>query len=346
MSGISVTGWGAVSPAGHGVEAIRTSLDEEQSLPTSSIEQPGRAEPIKIRRVPSPSSRPKFLAHPRLRRSSAISTHAASACIEAAGSRLEQIAEGRIRLGLVFTSQTGCVSYSRRFYQEVLEDPSTASPIVFPETVFNAPSSHLATYLGSGGLNYTLIGDPGTFLQGLAVGAEWLLDHRVDLALVVGAEEIDWLVPGVQHLFDRNVIVSEGAGALTLERANDTPGQVQLDCISEPELFTSSVERQAAACTVRDVMTEKDDASILFDSLTGAAKVDAAERAAWADWSGPRRSVKTLLGESYAAGSAWQNVMAVDHLARGTHPSAIVNVVGCNQQAIAARFSVSTTSAR
>jgi len=42
--------------------------------------------------------------------------------------------------------------------------------MIFPETVFNSSASHLAAYLGSAGVNYTLVGDAGTFLQGLAVG--------------------------------------------------------------------------------------------------------------------------------------------------------------------------------
>jgi len=32
-----------------------------------------------------------------------------------------------------------------------------------------------------------LVGDPGTFLQGLALGSEWLLDERVEACLVIGA---------------------------------------------------------------------------------------------------------------------------------------------------------------
>jgi 3-oxoacyl-(acyl-carrier-protein) synthase len=338
MNDIHIIGWGAVSPAGHGIEALRTACRENAELPTTPIDHPGRTEPLKIRRVPAWSPRPSFLAHPRLRRSSAISLHAAAAAIEALGRNAAKIAQGELRLGMVFTTQTGCVSYSRRFYHEVLEDPSTASPIVFPETVFNAPASHIGTYLASNQINYTLVGDPGTFLQGMAIAAEWLIDGRVDLALVVGAEELDWIVCGAQHLLDRNIIVSEGAGALVLQRATETSEGVFLDRITEPVLFTSRAQRSVAARAIHEAITDQDHHTLLLDSLTGAPAVDRAETAAWAAWQGPRFSVKRLLGESYAAGSAWQSVLAADLLARGDHESAIVNVVGCNQQAIAARF--------
>ena len=69
---------------------------------------------------------------------------------------------------------SGCVNYSRRFYDEVLQDPATASPLIFPETVFNAPASHLAGYFASTAMDYTLVGDPCSFLQGTALAADWL----------------------------------------------------------------------------------------------------------------------------------------------------------------------------
>ena len=77
---------------------------------------------------------------------------------------------------------SGSVNYSRRFYDETLKDPATASPLVFPETVFNAPASHLAALLGTTAINYTLVGDPGTFLQGIALAADWLLIPQWTLA--------------------------------------------------------------------------------------------------------------------------------------------------------------------
>lgn len=339
MNTIRITGWGAVSPAGWGVAALRQVCEDTLACPTSALEHPGCEHPIAIRRVPRPSPRPAFLAHPRLRRSSAISIHATAAALEALGSELAPIQAGRKRLGIVFTSMTGCVAYSRRFYAEVLKDPSTASPIVFPETVFNAPASHLATYLNSTGINYTLIGDPGTFLQGVAMAAEWLLEHRVDACLVLGAEELDWLVAGAQHLFNSRVIACEGAGALLLERNQASQSGIRLDGVTHPVLFTRQTPRKVAARRVREAIDGGTPQTLLFDSLTGVESLDLAESGAWQGWRGGRISVKRALGESFAAGSAWQSVLAADHLAREEPASAIVNVVGCNQQAIAARFS-------
>ena len=340
MTGVQVTGWGAVSPAGWGVGPLRQACETKQPCPTTHIDHPGRSTPLPVRRVPPPSARPTFMSHPRLRRSSAISTYAAAASLEALGNRLELIQSGQKRLGIVFTSLTGCVCYSERFYGEVLKDPATASPIVFPETVFNAPASHLATYLNSNGINYTLIGDPGTFLQGLALAGDWLLEDRIDVALVVGAEELDWLVAGAQHLFNSHVIISEGAGALMLEPSRTSEDAVHLDCVTEPAPYTERTPQPIAAELIQTAIATENDQAVLVDSMNGVPLLDRAESRAWAGWTGPRISVKRHLGESFAAGSAWQCVVASDQLPRRLHPEAIVNVVGCNEQVIAARFAV------
>jgi len=338
-SGIVVTGWGATSPAGWGVPLLRDVCDRGQTCASVALDHVGSPLPIYARKVPAPPERPSFLAHPRLRRSSSISIYSTAAALEAIGTRLPTIQSGERRLGILFTSMTGCVSYSRRFFDEALRDPVTASPILFPETVFNAPASHLATYLKSHGPSYTMIGDAGSFLQGLALAAEWLLDSRVDLCLVIGAEELDWLVADAQRLFDSEVVVGEGAGALLLERGGAEGTRIEMDFVSQPVLYTAGNSRADAICRAHKSIRDVAPYEMLFDSLTGASRLDAAELGATAAWTAPRVSVKTLCGESFAAGSAWQCVMAVDHLARGMCNRAAVFVAGCNEQAIAAGFS-------
>jgi hypothetical protein len=233
---------------------------------------------------------------------------------------------------------SGCVNFSRRFYDETLKNPATASPVIFPETVFNAPASHLGALLGSCGLNYTLVGDPGTFLVGLALAADWLSTGRVQGCLVIGAEELDWLVGQAFDLFDPDGIVSEGAGALylTLEGAANS---VQLTGITNAYSFSSRADRARAALKARSELGSASATSLLCDGLQSVPRLDEPEQAAWQDWVGPRWSLKKLCGEAFVAAAAWQCVAAFKALSTDVHEEAVVSVVGCNQQAIAARFS-------
>ena len=293
---------------------------------------------MSIRQVPPPESRPAFLAHPRLRRTSPISQYVVAAALEAIGGDAAQITGGGLRLGVALCVMSGCVNYTRRFYDETLRDPATASPLIFPETVFNAPASHLASVLGTPAMNYTLVGDPGTFLQGLALAAHWLEQERVDACVVAGGEECDWLVSDAMHLFSRETILGDGAGAVYLKKASGDGALAELGCVTDPHLFTRRQNRVQAAREVREELPPCSAGHLLVDGLQNLPRWDEAEAAAWRDWPGARVSPKTILGEGLMAASAWQCVAALDGLKQNRHAAASVNVVGCTQQAIGAHF--------
>lgn len=335
---ISITGLGAVSPAGWGVKPLREALAANAPLPTTDLARPGWEKPLRVRSVPASPTKLAALAHPRLRRVSPITRYAVASAIEAIGGEVGNISQPH-RLGVIFCVMSGCVNYSRRFYDEVLKDPPSASPLVFPETVFNAPSSHLAALLGAGGMNYTIVGDPGTFLQGLALGADWLLRESADRVLVVGAEEIDWATADSFRMFSRRLVLAEGSGAVLLSRGGDAPALASLGAITDSHLFLQRRGRAAAAAAMRGQLPACMEAgALLCDGLQDVPRFDAGEAPAWHDWTGPRLSPKTVLGEGLMAAAAWQCVAAVDALGEGRASAANVSIVGCNQQAIGARF--------
>jgi 3-Oxoacyl-[acyl-carrier-protein (ACP)] synthase III len=335
---VFIHGLGAVSPAGWSVDSLRDALAKGEPLPVRNLPRPGSANPLRVRNAPPPSPRPAFLSHGRLRRTSPISQFAVSAALEALGEDGLRVQEGAMRLGIVLCVMAGCVNYSRRFYDEALRDPATASPLVFPETVFNAPASHLAAVLGTTEINYTLVGDPGMFLVGLAVAAQWLRDGRVEGCLIVGAEEIDWLVADAARRFVRDSVLSEGAGAVYLRSGPEHRSSIQIEAITDAHSFLQHFRREQAVRAMRAQLPAPGADELLCDSVQGLAKADAIELGVWADWAGPRLSPKLVLGEGLAAGSAWQTVAAMDALRQGHCAAATVSVVGCNQQAVGARF--------
>lgn len=175
----------------------------------------------------------EFLRHPRLRRTSPISWFAAAAGMEAMAARP---GTDSARLGLVFCVMNACVQYSGRFFSEVLRDPPTASPILFPETVFNAPGSHLAVLCGVSGAVTTLVGDRNVFFSGLEQASAWLQDGLVDACLVVAAEEADWLSAEALSIQSPGKTPGEGAAALLLERKGSGQSLAQLLRAGLPEI--------------------------------------------------------------------------------------------------------------
>ena len=122
MKNIFVHGIGAVSPAGWGVESLGQSLRAEKFIETKPLARPGWEFPLQMRQVPPPSSRPGFLTHARLRRTSPITQFGVAAGMEALGEDASLVASGRLRLGIVQCVMSGCINYSRRFYDETLRD--------------------------------------------------------------------------------------------------------------------------------------------------------------------------------------------------------------------------------
>jgi len=340
MSRIFVAGLGAVSPAGWKVAALREALEQAELLPAQSLERPGWEDPFRARLVPNPAVRPEFLAHPRLRRASPITHYVVAAALEAMAGLLAK-PDPKRRLGLVVCLQCGCVNYSCRFFEETLKDPATASPLLFPETVYAAPTSHVAAFLGNVSLANSLVGDPATFLQGISLGVQWLEENRVDACLVIGAEEINWILADALWHLERPAILTAGAGAVTLCRDPESSMGVELAAITDAHSYSTRNTRTQAARAMREQLGAPAlpvNAELLCDGVGNSPRADAPELAAWRDWTGPRLSPKRILGEGLMAAAAWQCVAACNAVAGGRFTAATVSLVGSNQQAIGARF--------
>jgi hypothetical protein len=335
VSAIYVSALGAVSPAGWTLAATRDALAKGQLLPSRELPRPGLEKPLRILRVPAPEPRPAFFTHARLRRTSPITQFAVGAAVEALSARPpEKLRE----IGVIVCVLSGCVNYSRRFYGETLKDPSTASPLVFPETVFNAPASHIAAYMGSNSINYTLVGDAGTFLTALAIGASWLADKKVAECLVVGTEEIDWLSADAVRLFDRTKFLSEGAGAVLLTTESNR-ALARLDTITDEFLYNRSGGKSGALKKVREQLGSLCGTELLCDSTSHRTGISQEETEVWSDWIGPRLAPKRVLGEGLMAAAAWQVVAAVDALASKNANEALVSIAGFHQHALGCRLS-------
>src|SRR5215472_14089165 len=262
---LAIAGMGWVTPLGSGVDAVWEQLlaGKEASARTLSEEFADRV--YSAFRVPE--SALKGISHPRLRRASAISRFAAIAglhALESAGVKLDS--QNAERIALIFAISNGGVTYTKRFYREIVAaGAQAASPLLFPETVFNAPASHLAAILGVTGATYTLVGDGAVGLAAITMAEELMTNAALDYCLVVGTEEIDWLLcdayrrwrllrvaPPIEPFSKRKpgMILSEGAGAVLLGHN----GRITIECAHPGGCFTRRADaKQLLKHILRDL---------------------------------------------------------------------------------------------
>lgn len=331
MSRIVASGIGAVSSAGWGMDSLLRVVESGEPPARGEFERTtadGRTVTLPVTRVPKLEDRSKLPRDPRLRRASAVGKYAAAALLEALGpERFDEVRAGKVRLGVVCTMMNGCVNYSNRFYGEVLSDPATASPILFPETVYNAPASHLSAVTRCTAPNDTLVGDGAEFFTGLELAAEWLERGDCDLCAVVAPEEADWLSAEAMSYYSSRMCPSEGAGAVVLEKDGEGP---RLMAVPDAVNYADEPDRVAGFARLWNELGVDDDGATLWcDGRVGVGRYDAAENSV--EWRGPRMSLRPLLGDSMGASAGLQTVVALAKLTAGAAERAVVTSVGGNE---------------
>lgn len=323
---LAIAGMGWVTPLGSGIDSVWERLlhGDEASATTISEEFGDRS--YNVFRVPESALR-GAAAHPRLRRASAISRFAAAAGLEALQAANVKLDPRRAeRTGLVFAISNGGVIYTKRFYRDIVnEGAQSASPLLFPETVFNAPASHLAAILGIGGATYTLVGDAAVGLLAIKMAEDLMANESIDHCLVVGTEELDWLscdayrrwrllrpAPPIEPFSKqkRGMILSEGAGAIVLTR----DGPLTVECAHPGGYFA---KRAGAEEILKRILCDlgQSEVDLVISSANGTFVDEAESRAFKAVV--PNAFVytgKPALGESVGTAAIWQVILAAQAL--------------------------------
>jgi 3-oxoacyl-(acyl-carrier-protein) synthase len=328
---LAIAGMGWVTPLGNGVDPVWDRLLHGDEASATAISEQFGDRSYSAFRIPE--STLSGLAHPRLRRASVISRFAVAAGLEAlqAGG-LKVDSENAQRIALIFAISNGGVIYTKRFYRDVIEmGAQAASPLLFPETVFNAPASHLAAILGVTGITYTVVGDGAVGLLAIKMAEDVMTDESLDYCLVVGTEEVDWLLcdayrrwrllraaPPIEPFGKekRGMILSEGAGAILLAR--DGPITIE-----RAHPGGSYRKREEAEEILMQMLRELGQPEIDFViSSANGTFIDQAEQRALEQVlpDAIAYTAKPALGESVGASGLWQVILGAQGLRHGELP--------------------------
>ena len=324
---LAIRGMGWITPLGNEIAAVWKKLLDGEEAAATTISGPISQPTYQAFRIPETAP-----GHPRLRRSSAISLFAVAAGLSALKNAGFDSEKNAARTALIFATSNGGVIYTKRFYHDIVTSGAqAASPLLFPETVFNAPASHLAAILGITGTSYTLVGDGAVGILALQMAQDLMQNASLDYCLVVAAEEVDWLLcdayrkwrllrlaPPIKPFRERprGMILSEGAGAVVIARE----GPILLEKVAAGGNFA---RQQNAAALLRDIFIKlgAHGTDILIASANGTF-IDQAEQETILQ-KVPKTLVyamKPALGEGVGAGGIWQIIIAAQILLTGQVP--------------------------
>jgi len=238
MSEISITGIGVISSLGIGRQAFWEGCCRAQSgvrpirtFDTSSYRSNVAASVADFKPA-------EFMPPMVYRRMSAVSRMAVAASIEAVSdSGLDLKALDRQRVAIFMGTAYGSSSHVDQFYLSLLnEGPRGAQPLLFPETVPNAPASHIAMFHQIQGPNATFCQNDISAEVAMIYATSLLALDVVDVALVGGAEELSEIlfachdaVGGLNPIQAKvpeevypqpggGIILGEGAAVLVMEK--------------------------------------------------------------------------------------------------------------------------------
>ena len=318
-----ITGLGLVLPCGDGVEAARASLASGtpcfSELPATLGAGRGAAcsafNPLGI--IPPMQLR-------RLDRAARFAWVAAHQAFQDAG--LDPKADGDEageRIAVAVGTMTGGSEASEAFMRPYLQrGPEGASPLVFPNSVANAASGHLALAFGLKGPSVTFVDRENAAFAALEQAARWLRTGLVDVALVIGVDGLFPLLLDIcrgARMLDRQgnpqvgsgrgFLPGEGAQAFLLERedhaeARGARPRARLRSLASRSSADPSTEAGAQALAAAVAALGDPTADRRVGGGNGRTRLDALEArlaAAHLDWPAALHP-KILWGEFAGSG--------------------------------------------
>lgn len=346
---ICITGIGVVSSIGIGKEEFLSSLRngrsgmEEIKAFDTQFSRSKKAGMVQ-------SFHPKdFIPAGKIRRLDRASQFAIAASkLALADAEFSVTQENSSRVGVVLGSGFCGLSSSEEFHRgQVLKGFLDLNPMLFPNTVPNAASSHVSIELGIQGVNCTLVQSFCTAEAAILFACDQLRKGKADLILTGGVDELsEFLFRGFSELrllatdqgngekscpYDKmrnGLVLGEGAGILTVETEEHarSRGTRIYSYILGYSLLGRSSKGDGAEDIKRSVNTAlrgKEDTPINYISGAGNSSkaLDALEakgtKKALPDQSPkiPVSSIKSMVGEAIAFGGIRMvaNVLSVEY---------------------------------
>lgn len=354
---IVITGLGAVSPFGLGVEPFWSALEqgkrEEIALEEAREDPDAQVEWVLPVRECDFANLLGKRGLQYLRPSTKFLLGASLLAMREAG--LSNGEANPDNLGVTVGSNlAGLQSMANYDYTAITEGPHYVSPMDAPNTLANAPASHLAIRLKARALNTTIASGQCAGLDALGYATKMVRDGRARQIVVGGVEELSpaalWIYRNSEVLTrgrkgaagrpfapeSTGWLPSEGAAVVVLEPAEDAQArgvQPLAELAGWSSAFApsqnlekrSNVLRRTARQALEAAGLSAQDVDVVVAGASGFRAQDQAEAQALNDLLKEKQeicvtAIKGTVGEAYGASGLFQALASVCMLNRGLVP--------------------------
>ncbi|MBI5026559.1 MAG: beta-ketoacyl synthase chain length factor [Nitrospirae bacterium] len=314
MGRIVFTGIGVVSPIGTGKEQFcRAVINNYSGI-------------RRIRKIPSQVDSvggeiedfdcDQYINDRRFRRAAEISKYAlvaAKLAIEDTGNTVN----GE-KAAMVMGITHGALNYTQEFHRAIIKnDIDAISPILFSDSVFNAPAGNASICFGIKGPVHTIVGGSDVTIKAIMLGSRMLANGSADKVIIVSAEELNELS---FFCYSRKGIgaLSEGAGAIVMEKEDSVKelpycyisGMASCCNPSTPRVLMDVVKE----CLTRAGLRSADIGLILTDSTVDFEYMPDV----------PVGSINSLAGNAFSATTMWHAILSCFVLKNSELPTSII----------------------
>ncbi|MBU0701896.1 beta-ketoacyl-[acyl-carrier-protein] synthase family protein [bacterium] len=360
---VVLTGIGIISPFGVGNDVFWKNLTQGKSglrkitkFDTTHLKSMTAGEVLDFRIE-------DFVKNPRLYRIPRISQFTVvGANLAISDAKLNIKEEDSTKIGIFFGTCNGPSYSTDKIYQSLIEKgPSGVDPLLFQETVFNAPVSNLSILMGIKGPCIALPLGPASGSYALHFALNYLCSGRVNCAVVGASDEHTEMVhKAFEYLhvlspddrgeekarpFDKNRnggVLSEGSCFLILEtlehalqREASIYGEIIGDGMSSDAYKVADNEPKGLGVTlamkqaIKKAGIEPSEIDYIVASAYGGRKIDKMETIAIKDvfreyaYQLPITSIKGAIGESMGPGGLFNLTTAFFAIREGIIPPTI-----------------------
>ncbi len=265
----------------------------------------------------------EYIADSRFRRAADISRYTMLAVKLAADDANISPSNGK-DMGITVGLTHGALNYTQSYHRLLItEGAESASPILFSDSVLNAPAGNTSICFGVHGPVHTIIGGKTISTKVIMLAAQMLTTGVIDKSIAVCAEELNELSFFCYLRLGLNAM-SEGAGAILLEDEDTLKGD-------DPYCYLSGISSRFNPSNPQTALREAIEESLEIAHLKGKDIDLIVTDSSIPDIQGldlsnkPLGSITHLTGEAFSVSSMWNVILSALIIRHGKVPASVIN---------------------